>query len=36
LSADELADVKAKTQSVYDKYNSGYFDSGLIEQIQKH
>lgn len=36
LSESDLADVKAKTQSVYDKYNSGYFDSGLIEKIQKH
>jgi TRAP-type C4-dicarboxylate transport system substrate-binding protein len=36
LSQEEKAELQQRTQSVYDKYDNGYFEPGLIQSIRKH
>lgn len=36
LSNEEIAELRSKTQSVYDKYDNGYFNHGLIQTIRNH
>lgn len=36
LSNEEKQELQKRTQSVYDKYDNGYFEPGLIQSIRKH
>ena len=36
LSNEEKKELQHRTQSVYDKYDNGYFEPGLIQSIRKH
>jgi TRAP-type C4-dicarboxylate transport system substrate-binding protein len=36
LSNEEKIELQQRTQSVYDKYDNGYFEPGLIQSIRKH
>jgi len=36
LSDEEKQELQKRTQSVYDKYDNGYFEPGLIQSIRKH
>lgn len=36
LSNEEKQELQHRTQSVYDKYDNGYFEPGLIQSIRKH
>jgi TRAP-type C4-dicarboxylate transport system substrate-binding protein len=36
LTDSEKQNLKQKVENVYNKYNNGYFESGLVESIRRH